>query len=70
LADVFGDFHRASTFAKASADMEVGAAHGAEVGGLGAFLREGFVVELTGGFRIEAEVELVFPAKSTAGYRE
>ena len=43
-------------------------AHGAEVGGLRSFLREGFVVEFTGGFRVEAEVELVFPAEFEAGF--
>ena len=45
------------------------AAHGAEVGGLGAFLREGFVVEFAGGLGVEAEVELVFPAEFEAGFR-
>ncbi len=60
FADVFGDLHRA----------EVRAAHGAEVGGLGAVLREGFVVELAGGDGVEAEVELVFPAELEAGLAE
>ena len=43
------------------------AAHGAEVGGLGAFLRQGFVVELARGHGVEAEVELIFPAEFKAG---
>ena len=39
--DVLGDFHRA----------EMRAAHAAEVGDLGAFLRQGLIVELAGRFR-------------------
>ena len=57
FADVLGDFHRA----------EVRAAHGAEVGGFRAVLGERFVVELAGGFGIEAEVELVLPAEPETG---
>ena len=57
FADVLGDFHRA----------EVRAAHAAEMGGFGAFLREGFVVELARGHGVEAEVELVLPAELEAG---
>uniref|UniRef100_A0A0N4ZJL5 NAD-specific glutamate dehydrogenase n=1 Tax=Parastrongyloides trichosuri TaxID=131310 RepID=A0A0N4ZJL5_PARTI len=52
-ADVLADLHAA----------ELGAAHGAEVGGLVRFLGQGGVVVLAGGFRVEAEVELVFPAE-------
>jgi len=48
FADILSDFHRA----------EVRAAHGAEVRGLCAFLREGFVVKLACGDGVEAEVEL------------
>ena len=58
FADILGDFHRA----------EVRAAHGAEVGGFRAVLREGFVVEFTRGFGVEAEVELVLPAEFEAGF--
>ena len=46
------------------------AAHGAEVGGFGSVLGEGFVVIEAGGDRIEAEVELVFPAEFEAGFAE
>ena len=60
FADVFGDFHAA----------EVRAAHAAKVGGFGAFLGEGFVVEFAGAIGIEAEVELVFPAEFEAGFAE
>jgi len=49
LPDILADFHRASTFAKASADREERAAHGAEVGGFGSVLGEGFVVGGAGG---------------------
>ncbi len=38
--------------------------------GLGAFLREGFVVELARGHGVEAEVELIFPAEFKAGFRK
>src|SRR6185312_15242286 len=53
FADVFGDFHGA----------EMRAAHGAKMRGFGAVLRQGFVVEFTRGHRVEAEVELIFPAE-------
>jgi hypothetical protein len=56
FADVFGDLHRA----------EVRAAHGTEVRGLCAFLREGFVVEFARGHGVEAEVELIFPPEFKA----
>ncbi len=42
----------------------------AEVRGFGAFLREGFVVELAGGHGVEAEVELIFPAELEAGFAQ
>jgi len=54
---VLGDLHGA----------EVGAAHGAEVGHLGAFLGQGLVVEFPGLVRVQAQVELVFPAEFEAG---
>ena len=38
--------------------------------GLGAFLREGFVVELAGALGVEAEVELIFPAEFEAGFAQ
>ena len=60
FADVFGDFHGA----------EVGAAHGAEVGGFGGFGGEGGVVVGAGFFGVEGEVELVFPAEFEAGFGE
>src|ERR1700704_4656099 len=60
FADVFGDLHRA----------EVRAAHAAEMRGLRAFLREGFVVEFAGGLGIEAEVELILPAELEAGFAQ
>ncbi len=53
VADVLADLHAA----------EFGAAHGAEVGGLVGLFREGLVVVFAGGFGVEAEVELVFPAE-------
>jgi hypothetical protein len=56
FAHVFGDFHAA----------EMRAAHGAEMRGLGAFLRQGFVVEFARGLGVEREVELVFPAEFKA----
>src|SRR5687767_12464229 len=46
------------------------AAHAAEVGGFGTFLREGFVVKFAGAFGIEAEVKLVFPAKFEASFAQ
>ena len=42
------------------------AAHGAEVRGLGAVLRQRFVVELARGHGVEAQVKLVFPAEFEA----
>ena len=48
---IFGDLHRA----------EVRATHGTEVSGLGAFLRQGLVMEFTGRDRIETQVELILP---------
>jgi hypothetical protein len=56
FADVFGDLHRA----------EVRAAHGAEVRGLRAFLRQRLVVGFARGDGVEAEVELIFPAEFKA----
>src|SRR5438445_13258766 len=56
VAHVLRDLHRA----------EVRPAHRAEVCDLGAFLRQRLVVELPGGVRIEAEVELVGPAEFEA----
>jgi hypothetical protein len=56
FSHVFRYFHRA----------EVRAAHGAEVRGLGAFLRQRFVVEFARGDGVEVEVELNFPAEFTA----
>ena len=60
LADFLGDFHRA----------EFGAAHRAEVGGLGAFGRKRLVVILLRRFGIEREDELVAPAELEAGLRQ
>jgi len=48
----------------------VRAAHAAEVGGFGAFLREGFVVEFAGALGVEAEVELILPAEFEAGFAQ
>ena len=42
----------------------------AEMRQLGAFLRQGFVMELARGVRVEAQVELVFPAELEAGLAE
>src|SRR5581483_4660337 len=56
VAHVLGDLHRA----------EVRAAHRAEVGQLGALLRQRLVVEFLGLLRIQAEIELVFPAELEA----
>src|ERR1017187_8496535 len=42
------------------------AAHGAEVRGLGAVLRQRFVVELARGHGVEREIELIFPAEFKA----
>jgi len=52
-AYILGDRHGA----------ELRAAHRAEVRGLGAFLRQGGVVEGARGVRVKAQVELVFPAE-------
>ena len=60
FANVFGDFHR----------TKVRAAHGAEVRGLGAFLRKSFVVKLARGLGIEREIELIFPAKFEARFAD
>src|SRR5215212_2529621 len=60
LAHVLRDLHGA----------EVRAAHRAEVRELCALLRQGFVVIFTRDFRVEREVELVFPAKLEARFRE
>src|SRR5262249_16785552 len=57
LADLLGDLHRA----------EVGTAHGAEVGELGALLGEGLVVIGARRVGVEREVELVLPAELEAG---
>src|ERR1017187_9219044 len=56
VAHVLGDFHRA----------EVRSAHRAEVRDLGAVLGQNLVVELARLIRIEAEVELIVPAKFEA----
>ena len=58
--DICRDFHRA----------ESGAAHGAEVGGLGTFGGEGFVVEIDGAGGVEAEGELVAPAELESSFRD
>ena len=42
------------------------AAHAAEVGHFGSFFRHGLIMELPRRFRIEREVELVFPAEFEA----
>ncbi|CAM2159159.1 200 kDa antigen p200 [Paraburkholderia tropica] len=60
VAHVLRDLHRA----------EVRAAHRAEVRDLGRVLRQRFVVEFTRLVRIEAEVELVFPAELETRLRE
>jgi hypothetical protein len=57
VADVLGDLHRA----------EFGAAHRAEMRDLVGVLRQRLVVIEPRGFRIEAEVELVFPAEIETG---
>src|SRR5438552_3642371 len=56
--DVFGNFHR----------TKVRTAHGTEVCGLGAFLRQGLIVELARGLWIQGEIELIFPAKFEARF--
>jgi hypothetical protein len=45
-------------------------APGAEVRGLGAVLRQGFVVELAHGHGVEVEIELVFPAEFVSAGKE
>src|SRR5437879_11310335 len=60
LAHVLSNFH----------GTEVRAAHGTEVCGLGAFLRQGFVVELARGFGIERQVKLIFPSELEARFRD
>ena len=52
-ADIFCDAHA----------TEMWTAHGTEMRGLGAFLRQCFVVELARGLGIEREVEMVLPAE-------
>lgn len=59
LAHFLADLHRA----------EFGAAHAAEMGGLGALRRERLVVILLGGVGVEAQVELVAPAEFEARFR-
>src|SRR5439155_25147279 len=58
FSDVFRYLHAA----------EVRTAHGTEMRGLGAFLRQGLVVEVTRGLRIEREIELIFPPKFEARF--
>ena len=59
VAHVLGDFHRAETRA----------AHRAEMRDLAGFPGQGFVVEFARLVRVEAEVELVFPAEFEARQR-
>jgi len=59
LAHFLADLHR----------TEFGAAHAAEMGGLGTFGRERLVVVLLGGVGVEAQVELVAPAEFEARFR-
>jgi hypothetical protein len=40
-------------------------AHGTEVCGFGAFARQSFIVKFARSFRIEREIELIFPAELT-----
>src|SRR5437879_11674312 len=56
VADVLADLH----------GTELGAAHGAEVGGLERLLGQALVVEFPGRLGSEAEVELVFPTELDA----
>ena len=58
VAHILRDFHRA----------EMRAAHRTKVRELGAFLRQGFIVELLGFIRVEAEIELIVPAEFEAGF--
>src|SRR5262245_35941208 len=60
LADLLRQLHAA----------ELRAAHRAEMRQLGAFGRQGFVVERARRHRIEREVELIFPAELEAGLRQ
>src|SRR3546814_493868 len=60
VSHFLGDLHRA----------EFRAAHRAEVGGLGAFRREGLVVILLGCVGVQGQVELVAPAEFEAGAAE
>src|SRR5512134_597061 len=60
VTHVLRDLHRA----------EVRPAHRAKVRRLGAFLGQGFVVELPRGVGIEPKVELVLPAELEARFRE
>ena len=53
VTHILGDFHRA----------KVRATHGAEVGHFCRIFWQGFVVVFTGTVRVEADVELVFPAE-------
>src|SRR5882724_1364596 len=46
------------------------AAHGTKVREFGAFRRKSFVVELTGGDGIEAQIELIFPAELKTGFAQ
>src|SRR5690242_4376205 len=60
VSDLLRDLHR----------TEMRAAHRAEVRELCALLRERLVVILARHFRVEREVELIFPAKLKARLRE
>ena len=51
--DFMRDFHGA----------ELRAAHGTKMRNLGAFSRQGFIVEVDSGFRVERQIELVAPAE-------
>ena len=57
VAHILSYFHRA----------KMGAAHGAEMRELRPFLRQGFIMKLLRLIRIEAEIELILPAKLEAG---
>ena len=46
------------------------AAHAAEVGAFGTFLRQCFVVELSRGNGVEGQIELVFPTEFESGFAE
>src|ERR1051326_771905 len=60
FANVFRDSHRA----------EMRAAHTAEMGQLRAILRQGFIMKLTGGDWVEAEIELIFPSKLESSFAQ